>query len=64
MEFKVVSKEIAKAHDFFGRGSKYFIVTGCDECGRRISLDIPHVSHLLPTDLVVFGEGDDVAGRV
>ena len=60
----VVSEELAEARDFFGRGYNYSMVTGSDECGRRVSLGIPRVSHLLPIDRVVFGEGDVMAGMV
>ena len=58
-----VSEELAEARDFFGLGCKYSIVTGSDECGRRVSLGIPRVSHLLPTERVVFGK-DVVGGMV
>ena len=58
LELEIVSEELVEARDFFGQGCKHSIVTSYDECGRRVSLSIPLVSHLLPTDQVVFEEGD------
>ena len=63
LELEVVSEELAEAHEFFGRGCKYSTITGSDEYGRRVSLGIPSVSHVLLMDRVVFG-GDVVAGTV
>ena len=64
LELEVVSEKLAEVHDFFGQDCKHSIVTNPDECERRVSLSIPHVSHLLLTGQVLFGEGDVVAGRV
>ena len=63
LELEVVSEELAEARDFFVRGCKYSMVTGSDEYGRRVSLGIPSVSHVLLMDRVVFG-GDVVVGTV
>ena len=64
MEREVVSEKLAEARDLFGRGCKYSIVTSSDECGSRSQSGYSKCSHLLPTDRLIFGEGDVVAGGV